>query len=55
MVVDGTLPARDAFRIANADFHVEGRPVFDADMNKIPGYQAPLSDAELARKKRILC
>jgi len=40
VVVDGTLPARDAFRIANADFHVEGRPVFDADMNQIPGYKA---------------
>jgi phage/plasmid-like protein (TIGR03299 family) len=40
VVVDGTLPAREAFRIANADFQVAGRPVFDADMNPIPGYQA---------------
>jgi hypothetical protein len=40
IVVDGTLPAREAFRIANADFQVAGRPVFDADMQLIPGYQA---------------
>jgi len=40
IVVDGTLPAREAFRIANADFQVAGRPVFDADMQPIPGYQA---------------
>lgn len=40
VVLDGTLPAREAFRIANADFHVAGRPVFDADMQPIPGYQA---------------
>ena len=40
VVVDGTLPAREAFRIANADFQVAGRPVFDADMQLIPGYQA---------------
>jgi hypothetical protein len=40
VVVDGTLPAREAFRIANADFQVAGRPVFDADMQPIPGYQA---------------
>jgi phage/plasmid-like protein (TIGR03299 family) len=40
VVVDGTLPAREAFRIANADFQVAGRPVFDADMKLIPGYQA---------------
>lgn len=40
VVVDGTLSAREAFRVANADFHVAGRHVFDADMQPIPGYQA---------------
>jgi phage/plasmid-like protein (TIGR03299 family) len=40
VVVDGTLTAREAFRLANADFAVAGRPVFDADMRAIPGYQA---------------
>jgi hypothetical protein len=40
VVVDGTLSAREAFRIAKADFHVSGRPVFDADMQPIAGYQA---------------
>ncbi|MCP9808849.1 DUF945 domain-containing protein [Cyanobium sp. HWJ4-Hawea] len=40
VVVDGTLSAREAFRVANADFHVAGRPVFDADMQPITGYQA---------------
>jgi phage/plasmid-like protein (TIGR03299 family) len=40
VVVDATLPAREAFRIANADFQVTGRPVFDADMQLIRGYQA---------------
>jgi phage/plasmid-like protein (TIGR03299 family) len=40
VVVDGTLSAREAFRIANADFQVAGRPVFDADMQPIAGYQA---------------
>jgi len=40
VVVDGTLPAREAFHIANADFQVAGRSVFDADMQPIPGYQA---------------
>jgi phage/plasmid-like protein (TIGR03299 family) len=40
VVVDGTLSAREAFRVANADFHVAGRPVFDADMQPIAGYQA---------------
>ena len=39
VVVDGTLSAREAFRVANADFQVAGRPVFDADMQPIPGYQ----------------
>jgi hypothetical protein len=36
-VVDGTLPAREAFRVANADFLVAGKPVFDADMQAISG------------------
>ena len=40
VVVDGTLSAREAFRIAKADFHVSGRQVFDADMQPIAGYQA---------------
>jgi phage/plasmid-like protein (TIGR03299 family) len=40
VVIDGTLPAREAFRIANADFQVAARPVFNADMQAIPGYQA---------------
>lgn len=40
VVVDGTLSAREAFRVAKADFHVTGQPVFDADMQPIPGYQA---------------
>jgi len=40
VVVDKTLPAREAFRVAKADFQVAGKPVFDADMQPIPGYQA---------------
>jgi phage/plasmid-like protein (TIGR03299 family) len=40
VVIDGTLSAREAFRVANADFQVAGRPVFDADMQPIAGYQA---------------
>jgi len=40
VVVDGTLPAREAFRLAEADFSVAARPVFDADMQPISGYQA---------------
>jgi phage/plasmid-like protein (TIGR03299 family) len=40
VVVDGTLSAREAFRMAKADFHISGRPVFDADMQPIAGYQA---------------
>ena len=40
VVVDGTLSAREAFRIADADFHVAGRPVYDSDMQPIRGYQA---------------
>ena len=40
VVIDGTLPAREAFRVASADFHVAARPVFNADMQLIPGYQA---------------
>jgi phage/plasmid-like protein (TIGR03299 family) len=40
VVIDGELPAREAFRIAKADFQVAGRPVFDQDMQAITGYQA---------------
>jgi len=40
VVVDGTLPAREAFRLAEADFSIAARPVFDADMQPIAGYQA---------------
>jgi len=40
VVVDGSLPAREAFRLAKADFTVAARPVFDADMQPIAGYQA---------------
>lgn len=40
VVVDGSLPAREAFRVAKADFQVSGKPIYDADMNRIPGYQA---------------
>ena len=39
-VLDGTLPAREAFSIAQADFTVAGRPIYDADMRAIDGYQA---------------
>jgi phage/plasmid-like protein (TIGR03299 family) len=39
-VLDGTLPAREAFRVAQADFTVAGRPIYDADMRPIDGYQA---------------
>jgi len=39
LVLDGTLPAREAFRLAEADFQVASRPVFDADMQPISGYQ----------------
>ena len=37
VVIDGELPAREAFRIAKADFQVAGGPVFDQDMRAIPG------------------
>lgn len=40
VVVDGSLPAREAFRLAKADFTVATRPVFDADKQPITGYQA---------------
>ena len=40
VVLDGTLPAREAFHLAKADFSVAPRPVFDADMHPIAGYQA---------------
>ena len=40
VVIAGELPAREAFRIAKADFQVARGPVFDQDMRPIPGYQA---------------
>jgi len=40
LVLDGTLPAREAFRLGGADFRVAGRPIYDADMRIIDGYQA---------------
>lgn len=40
VVVDGTLSAREAFHLAEADFSVASKPVFDADMQPIAGYQA---------------
>ncbi|MCP9796205.1 DUF932 domain-containing protein [Cyanobium sp. Lug-B] len=40
LVLDGTLPAREAFCLGGADFHLAGRPVYDADMQPIEGYQA---------------
>jgi phage/plasmid-like protein (TIGR03299 family) len=40
VVLDGNIPAREAFRIAKADFSVASRPVFDADMQPITGHQA---------------
>jgi phage/plasmid-like protein (TIGR03299 family) len=39
-VLDGTQPAREAFAIANADWHTIGTPVFDPTGQPIPGYQA---------------
>jgi hypothetical protein len=39
-VLHGTLPAREAFRISKANFNVAGRPLYDADMRPIEGYQA---------------
>jgi len=40
VVVDGTLPVREAFRLEEADFSVAVRPVFEADMQFIAGHQA---------------
>jgi phage/plasmid-like protein (TIGR03299 family) len=39
-VLDGTLPAREAFRIANADWETIAAPIFTADMVEIPGHKA---------------
>lgn len=39
-VLDGTLPAREAFRIADADWQVLSTPIFDPMGSPIDGYQA---------------
>lgn len=39
-VLDGTLPAREAFAIANADWEVISTPIFDPAGQPIEGYQA---------------
>ena len=39
-VLDGTLPAREAFRTANADWQVKASPIFTGDMLEIPGHKA---------------
>ena len=39
-VLDGTLPAREAFAIANADWDVLSTPIFDPAGQPINGYQA---------------
>lgn len=40
LVLDGTVPAREAFRLGGADFPIASRLVYDADMQPIGGYQA---------------
>lgn len=39
-VVEGTLPAREAFELGGALFGVAARPIFTADMQEIPGSKA---------------
>jgi len=39
-VLDGTLPAREAFRLADADWQVLSTPIFDPAGLPIDGYQA---------------
>jgi phage/plasmid-like protein (TIGR03299 family) len=39
-VVEGTLPARDAFELGGALFEVAPRPIFTSDMVEIPGSKA---------------
>ncbi|MFZ9959005.1 MAG: DUF932 domain-containing protein [Candidatus Limnocylindrus sp.] len=39
-VLDGTLPAREAFRVADALWQVSARPVLDTNGRQIEGYQA---------------
>jgi phage/plasmid-like protein (TIGR03299 family) len=39
-VIDFTLPAREAFRMAKADWEVSAAPLFTADMQEVPGYRA---------------
>lgn len=39
-VLDGTMPAREAFATADADWNTISTPVFDPAGEPIPGYQA---------------
>jgi phage/plasmid-like protein (TIGR03299 family) len=39
-VVEGTLPARDAFALGGALFNVAPRPIYTGDMQEIPGSKA---------------
>lgn len=39
-VLDGTMPARQAFRLAEADFRVEAQPIFTATGEQIEGHNA---------------
>ena len=40
LVLDGTLPAREAFRLGGADFQLASRPIYDADMRPTNGSQS---------------
>ena len=39
-VVDFSLPAREAFRMAKADWEVQPKPIYTSDMLEIPGHKA---------------
>jgi phage/plasmid-like protein (TIGR03299 family) len=39
-VLDNTLPAREAFKLANADWEVQAAPIYTSDMLEIPGHKA---------------
>ena len=39
--------------MAKADFHVAGRPVFGADMQPIPGYQA-ITHTDIGRTLSVM-
>ena len=39
-VIDFTLPPREAFRMAKADWEVNAAPIYTPDMQEIPGYRA---------------